>query len=138
MTQPINAERIILVTGATGNQGGAVAHHLLERGKFQVRAMVRDQNKPAAQALQKAGAELVQADFNDRVSLDRAVQGVYGVFSMQDFREGAAVEIRHGRALADAADVASVEHFVYSSVGSAERNTGIPHFESKFQVEEYI
>ncbi|MBN3906185.1 MAG: NmrA/HSCARG family protein [Nostoc sp. NMS1] len=138
MTQPINAERIILVTGATGNQGGTVARHLLQRGKFKVRAMVRDQNKPAAQALQQAGAELVQGDFSDRTSLDRAVQGVYGVFSMQDFREGAEVEIRYGRALADAANAAGIEHFVYSSVGSAERNTGIPHFDSKFQVEEYI
>lgn len=138
MTQPINAERIILVTGATGNQGGAVARQLLQRGKFKVRAMVRDQNKPAAQALQQAGAELVQADFNDRTSLDRALQGVYGVFSMQDFREGAEVEIRHGRAIADAAKAANIEHLVYSSVGSAERNTGIPHFDSKFQVEEHI
>jgi uncharacterized protein YbjT (DUF2867 family) len=138
MTQQTNAEQIILVTGATGNQGGAVARHLLQRGKFKVRAMVRDEHKPAAQALQQAGAELVQADFNDRASLDLAVKGVYGVFSMQDFREGAEVEIRHGRALADAANAAGIQHFVYSSVGSAERNTGIPHFDSKFQVEEYI
>jgi uncharacterized protein YbjT (DUF2867 family) len=138
MTQTTDTEQIILVTGATGNQGGAVARHLLQRGKFKVRAMVRDRNKPAAQALQQAGAELVQADFNDRASLDLAVQGVYGVFSMQDFREGAEVEIRHGRALADAANAAGIQHFVYSSVGSAERNTGIPHFDSKFRVEEYI
>jgi uncharacterized protein YbjT (DUF2867 family) len=138
MTQPINAEQIILVTGATGNQGGVVARHLLQRGKFKVRAMVRDRHKPAAQALQQAGAELVQADFNDCSSLDRALQGVYGVFSMQDFREGAQVEIRHGQALADAAKAMGIEHFVYSSVGSAERNTGIPHFDSKFQVEEHI
>ncbi len=138
MTQPINAEQIILVTGATGNQGGAVARHLLQRGKFKVRTMVRDRHKPAAQALQQAGAELVQADFNDRSSLDRALQGVYGVFSMQDFREGAEVEIRHGQALADAAKAMDIPHFVYSSVGSVERNTGIPHFDSKFQVEEHI
>ena len=138
MTQPINAERIILVTGATGNQGGAIARQLLQRGKFKVRAMVRDQNKPAAQVLQQAGTELVQGDFNDRTSLDRALQDVHGVFSIQDFREGAAVEIQHGKAIADAAKAAGIEHFVYSSVGSAERNTGIPHFDSKFQVEEHI
>ena len=133
-----NLKQTILVTGATGNQGGAIARHLLQRGKFKVRAMVRDRNKPTAQALQQAGAGLVRADFNDRTSLDRALEGVYGVFSMQDFREGAEVEIRHGQALADAASSAGIEHFVYSSVGSAERNTGIPHFDSKFQVEEYI
>jgi uncharacterized protein YbjT (DUF2867 family) len=133
-----NSNQIILVTGATGNQGGAIARHLLQRGKFKVRAMVRDQNKPAAQALQQAGAELVQADFNDRASLDRALQGIYGVFSIQDFRDGVETEIRQGSAIADAAKAVGIQHFVYSSVGSAERNTGIPHFESKFQVEEYI
>ncbi|MHC5822847.1 MAG: NmrA/HSCARG family protein [Nostoc sp.] len=138
MAQQTNPEQLILVTGATGNQGGAIARHLLQRGKFKVRAMVRDQNKPAAQALQQAGAELVQGDFNDRASLDRAVQGVHGIFSMQDFREGAEVEIRHGQALADVAKTAGIEHFVYSSVGSADRNTGIPHFNSKFQVEEHV
>jgi uncharacterized protein YbjT (DUF2867 family) len=138
MTQHTNAEQIILVTGATGNQGGVIARHLLQRGKFKVRAMVRDENKPAAQALKQLGAELVKADFNDRASLDRALQGVYGVFSIQDFRDGASVEIRQGKAFADAAKAANIKHFVYSSVGSAERNTGIPHFDSKFQVEEYI
>jgi uncharacterized protein YbjT (DUF2867 family) len=133
-----NSTQTLLVTGATGNQGGAIARHLLQRGKFKVRAMVRNQNKPAAQALQQAGAELVQADFNDRASLDRALQDIYGVFSIQDFRDGVETEIRQGSAIADAAKAVGIQHFVYSSVGSAERNTGIPHFESKFQVEEYI
>jgi uncharacterized protein YbjT (DUF2867 family) len=133
-----NSNQTLLVTGATGNQGGAIARHLLQRGKFKVRAMVRDQNKPAAQALQQAGAELASGDFNDRASLDRALQGIYGVFSIQDFRDGVETEIRQGSAIADAAKAAGIQHFVYSSVGSAERNTGIPHFESKFQVEEYI
>jgi uncharacterized protein YbjT (DUF2867 family) len=133
-----NSNQIILVTGATGNQGGAIARHLLQRGKFKVRAIVRDQNKPAAQALKQAGVELIQGDFNDRTSLDRALQGVYGVFSVQDFRDGVDTEIRQGSAITDAAKAANIEHFVYSSVGGAERNTGIPHFDSKFQVEEYV
>lgn len=138
MTQPINTEQIILVTGATGNQGGAVARHLLQRGRFKVRALVRDQNKPGAQALQQAGAELITADLNDRASLDRALQGVYGIFSVQVFSDGLDAEIRQGKLVADAAKTANIEHFVYSSVGSAERNTGVPHFDSKFQVEKYI
>ncbi|MBW4581718.1 MAG: NmrA/HSCARG family protein [Tildeniella nuda ZEHNDER 1965/U140] len=140
MTQPSNTEQIILVTGATGNQGGAVARHLLQRGRFKVRALVRDEHKPAAQALQQAGAELMKGDFNDRASLDRALQGAYGVFSLQTFLKegGLDAEIRDGKAVADAAKAAGIQHFVYSSVGSAERNTGIPHFNSKFQVEEYV
>lgn len=140
MTQQTDSKRTILVTGATGNQGGAVARQLLQRGNFAVRAFVRDSNKPAAQALQQAGAELVIGDFSDRASLDRALQGVYGVFSLQTFLKegGLEAEIRDGKTVADAAKAAGIQHFVYSSVGSAERNTGIPHFDSKFQVEEYI
>ncbi|MEH1835670.1 MAG: NmrA/HSCARG family protein [Nostoc sp.] len=139
MTQQINAERLILVTGATGNQGGAVARHLLQHGNFKVRAFVRDPNKPAAQALQQAGAELVVGEFSDRASLDRALQGAYGVFSIQTFLKGGLeAEIRDGKTVADVASSVGIQHFVYSSVGSAERNTGIPHFDSKFQVEEYI
>ncbi|MEG4409094.1 NmrA/HSCARG family protein [Microcoleus sp. MON2_D5] len=134
----INVERLILVTGATGNQGNAIAHHLLQRGNFKVRALVRDPNKPAALALKQAGAELVVGDLNDRASLDRALQGAYGVFSLQIFQDGLDTEIRQGKAVADAASSAGIQHFVYSSVGSAERNTGVPHFDSKFQVEEYI
>ena len=133
-----NAKRIILVTGATGHQGGTVARHLSQRGRFAVRALVRGQNDPAAHALKQAGAELAEGDFSDRASLDRALEGVSGVFSMQGFQDGAAVEIRQGKALADAARAANVEHFVYSSVGSAERKTGVPHFDSKFQIEEYV
>lgn len=134
-----NSNRIILVTGATGNQGGAVSRHLLQRGNFAVRALVRDRNKPAAQALKQAGAELVVGDFSDRGSLDHALQGVSGVFSLQTFlADGLEAQIRDGKALADAAKATGIEHFVYSSVGSAERKTGIPHFDSTFEVEEYI
>ncbi len=57
---------------------------------------------------------------------------------MQVFTDGLEAEIREGKDLADAAKTAGIQHFVYSSVGSAERKTGIPHFDSKFQVEEYI
>ncbi|MBD2115125.1 MULTISPECIES: NmrA/HSCARG family protein [Cyanophyceae] len=138
MTQSTHTERLILVTGATGNQGSAIARHLLQRGNFKVRALVRDPNKPAAQALQQAGAELAVGDLNDRASLDRALQGAYGVFSLQIFQDGLDTEIRQGKMVADAAKAAGIQHFVYSSVGSAERNTGVPHFDSKFQVEEYI
>ncbi|MFQ5795163.1 MAG: NmrA/HSCARG family protein [Candidatus Bipolaricaulia bacterium] len=133
-----NKERIILVTGATGKQGGAVAHHLLVNG-WKVRALTRDPSKLDAQALVEMGAEVVKGDLEDRASLDQALEGVYGVFSMQDFWEhGYDGEVRQGKTLADAAKVAGVEHLVYSSVGSAERNTGIPHFDSKWEVEQYI
>ncbi|KJH69940.1 NmrA/HSCARG family protein [Aliterella atlantica] len=132
-----SSNQTILVTGATGNQGGAIARHLLQHG-FTVRALVRDPNKPAAQALKQAGAELVEGDFKSRPSLDNALQGAWGVFSVQTFQDGLDAEIRDGKAIADAAKTAGIDHFVYSSVGSAERNTRVPHFDSKFQIEEYI
>jgi uncharacterized protein YbjT (DUF2867 family) len=134
------AEKVILVTGATGQQGGATARHLLANG-WHVRVLTRDPNKPAAQALAEAGAEIVRGDNEDRVSLDAAMRGVYGVFSVQNNwlpEVGLEGEVRQGKLIADAAKAARVRHFVYTSVGGAERGTGIPHFESKWQIEQYI
>jgi uncharacterized protein YbjT (DUF2867 family) len=128
----------VLVTGATGRQGGATARHLLERG-WPVRAFTRNPDKPAARALAKRGAEIVRGDYDDPSSVARAVEGVHGVFSIQDWWvAGLDGEIRQGRALAEAAKQAGVKHLVYSSVGGAERASGIPHFETKWALEQYI
>ncbi len=133
-----DVERLILVTGATGNQGGAVAWSLLNRG-FRVRTLTRDPHKPEAQALAERGAEVVQGDMEDRSAMDQALEGAYGVFSVQNFWEtGYDREVRQGRTVADAMKAAGVRHCVYSSVGSAHRQTGIPHFESKWEVEEHV
>ena len=131
-------ERSILVCGATGSQGGAVARSLLDRG-FHVRALTRDPHKPEARTLVEQGAEVVQGDMDDRSSVDRALEGAHGVFSVQNFWEaGYDREVRQGKTVADAAKGAGVEHFVYSSVGSAHRRTGIAHFDSKREVEEHL
>jgi uncharacterized protein YbjT (DUF2867 family) len=133
-----NTDKLIAVTGATGQQGGATARHLLAKG-FKVRALTRDPQKPAAKALVEAGAQVVQADNEDRASLEAAFKGAFGVFSVQSFWEiGTEGEIRQGKNIADAVKVAGVQHIVYSSVGGAERNTGVPHFESKWQIEQHI
>ncbi|MFF5719504.1 NmrA/HSCARG family protein [Streptomyces buecherae] len=130
----------VLVTGATGNQGGATARALLARGRT-VRALVRDPDKPAALALRKLGAELVRGDLNDAGSLRAAMDGVDGVFSVQPLAyepETLATEVRQGKAVADAARETGVAHLVYSSVGGAERRTGIGHFETKAEIERHI
>jgi uncharacterized protein YbjT (DUF2867 family) len=133
-----DSKRVILVSGATGQQGGTVARNLLERG-FAVRALTRDTEKAAARELADLGAEVVGGDLEDRASIERALEGVYGVFSVQQFWGiGAEGEIRQGVLLADAARAAGVEHLVYSSVGSAHRETGIAHFDSKWEVEEHV
>jgi uncharacterized protein YbjT (DUF2867 family) len=115
-----NVERLILVCGATGSQGGAVARSLLDRG-FRVRALTREPQKPEAQALAEQGAEVVQGDMEDRSAMDQVlVEGIYGVFSVQNFWEaGYDREVEQGKTVADVAKAAGVEHFVYSSVGSA-------------------
>ncbi len=132
--------KIIAVTGATGQQGGAVARKLLADG-WQIRALTRDINKPAAQELKSLGAELVTGDMDDGAELDAAFQGVYGVFSIQNFwlpNVGFEGEIRQGKLVADVAKAAGVQHLVYSSVGSAHRGMGQKHFESKWIIEQYI
>lgn len=131
-------DKTILVIGSTGQQGGAVARHLLKDG-WKVRAFVRDEKKESAAELKKLGAELFKGDMTDRDSLDKAMEGVYGVFSIQNFWEhGYDGELNQGKAVADAAKKANVSHFLQSSVGGAERNTKIPHFDVKYEIEKYL
>lgn len=129
--------KTILVTGATGKQGGAVMRRLQEKN-FTVRAMTRDPNKREARALVGHGAEVVRGDFNDPDSLTRAMDGVDGVYSVQNWTDGPEVEVRQGIALADAAKRSRISHFVYSSVYAADKSTGIPHFESKGRIEAHV
>ncbi len=132
-----NENRLILVTGATGHQGGAAIRHLQQR-KFPVRAATRDPNQPKARSLVGHGTEVVRADLENLESLTGPLDGVYGVYSVQSRGKGVESEIRQGINLADAAKRSRISHFVYSSVGSADKNTGIPHFDSKFRIEEHI
>ena len=130
-------DRIILVTGGTGHQGGAAARNLLADG-WHVRALVRDAEKPAARALADAGAELVLGDLNDRASLDAALAGAYGAYSVQTGRGGLAEETAQARNLADAAVAAGVQHFVYSSVRGADRDSVLPWIVGKVEHERYL
>ncbi|WP_199741905.1 NmrA/HSCARG family protein [Corallococcus sp. CA047B] len=128
-----------LVTGATGQQGGAVARQLLSRG-HKVVALVRDPNKPEARALQTLGARLVRGDFDDVDALEQATRGVDAVYAMATpFGNGGPdTETHHGMNLADAAKRSGVRHYVYSSVAGADQLTGVPHFDSKHRVELYL
>ena len=131
-------KHLILVTGATGKQGGAVAHELLAKG-HKVRAMTRHPEADAAKALGKLGAEVVAGDLDDVESLRKAVTGTWGIFAVQNTWEaGVEHEEEQGKRLATVAREKGVVHFVYTSVASAHRGTGIPHFENKWHVEEKI
>jgi uncharacterized protein YbjT (DUF2867 family) len=137
-------QKTILVCGATGRQGGAVARALLNgdacsSGDWKVRALTRDPGSAAAQALAVRGAELVEGDMDDRAALDRALASAWGVFSVQNFWTSSYdEEIQQGKNVGDAAQAAGVGHVVYSSVGGADRQSGLAHFESKWIVEEYL
>jgi len=130
-------ELTVVVTGSTGKQGGAVARGLLARG-HKVRAVTRDPSSGQAKSLAKAGATLVAASLEDRAALTRALDGATSLFAMTTpFGGGTESETRQGVAAADAAKAAGV-HLVFTSVGSANRQTGIPHFDSKYEVEKHI
>jgi len=132
--------KIIAVTGATGQQGGAVARKLLADG-WKVRALTRDASKPAAQELAALGAQILPGDMEDPAELAAAFRDVYGVFSVQNYwlpTVGFDGEIHQGKNVAEAAKVAGVKLLVFSSVGAAQRGMGQKHFESKWIIEQYI
>jgi len=139
------SENVILVFGATGQQGGAVASALLADG-WSVRALVRDLKAPKARDTASLNIEVVQGDFNDEASIRSAMTGVYGVFSVQPSSgQGAAYgvsdqdEIRYGTMIADIAAQVGVSHLVYTSVNAAgPEKTGMGHFDSKSQIEAHI
>ncbi len=128
-------DKLVLITGITGNQGGAVAKHLIGKG-FKLRGLTRNPEGDKARALAAKGVEIVKGDLNDPTSMQAALKGVWGVFAVQNTWEaGVEGEEKQGHEFAKLAKAAGVKHFVYTSVGSAERKTGIPHFENKYRVE---
>jgi uncharacterized protein YbjT (DUF2867 family) len=131
-------QRNILVTGATGQQGGSLARLLLQK-KHKVYALTRNTHSSAAQELRNRGAVIVKGDLDDSDSLKRAVKDVQSVFLMgTPFEDGTEGETRRGKLMAEIAKENSIEHLVYSSVANADKNTGIPHFESKYKIEQHI
>ncbi|MSR35607.1 MAG: NmrA/HSCARG family protein [Gemmatimonadetes bacterium] len=133
-------QRRILVTGATGRQGGSVARHLLAAG-FPVRALARNPSKPAAVALEQQGAQVVQGDMENPSSLDAAMVGMHGVYSVQNYWEkgvGYDGEIRQGRNLANAAKKAGVAHYVQASVAAAATAPDVEHFACKAEIDAYL
>ncbi|RJP74566.1 MAG: NmrA/HSCARG family protein [Candidatus Zixiibacteriota bacterium] len=126
----------VLVTGATGMQGGAVARRLLDRGHT-VHAQTRHPGSSAARELERLGANIVEANFEDYDSMVHAMRPVDAVYLITTPYEpgGAEAEIRQGLTSVQAARDVNVKHLLYSSVGNADQNTGIPHFDSKFKIE---
>ena len=134
----MSAKRSILVSGCTGQQGGAVARALLSSG-HRVKALTRKPDSDAAQRLASAGAEVVTGDLGDAASVLKAASSVDAMFLMgNSYESGTEQETRQGIVAAEAAKAAGVGHLIYSSVADANKKTGIPHFESKHLVEKHL
>jgi uncharacterized protein YbjT (DUF2867 family) len=128
----------VLVTGATGLQGGAVARLLLDRG-HRVRALTRRPASQAAATLHVLGADVYEGDFDDATSVRSAARGTDALFLMSTpFEEGVEAEVRQARCAARAAAAAGVERIVYSSIAGADRTAGVAYLESKREIEETI
>lgn len=130
--------KTILVTGATGNQGHAVCRALLEDG-HRVRGMTRDPGKVTAVELEQVGVEMVEGDFREPDTLRRAASDVDAVFLMcTPYEDGPEAEVRMATGAIDALAAAGVPFVVYSSVASADRQTGVPSFDSKALIERHL
>jgi uncharacterized protein YbjT (DUF2867 family) len=128
----------VLVIGATGQQGGAVARHLRANG-LPVRVLVRSPGQPQAiSALSALGCEIVRGDLNDPDSVITAMEGCATVFAATTpYADGVETEIRHGKLIVDAAAVAGA-HLVYSGAATAGVATGVPELDSKLQIEDHL
>src|SRR5260370_1405382 len=134
----MTSDRTILITGVTGHQGGAVARALQGSG-FHLRGLTRRPDSERAATLAEDGIELVKGDLDDEATLRHALAGAWGVFGVQNAAEaGPDREESQGKRLATLAREAGVEHYVYTSVGSAHKRTGIPHFDNKWRIEETV
>ena len=130
--------KTILIIGATGAQGGSVTHALLEKG-YKLIAYTRNVKSANAQALAQQGVSLIEGDLSNIKTLTAAMQKADTVFAVTTpFESGTDSEIQQGYNIADAAKAAKVEHLVFSSVSDANNSTGVPHFDSKYKVEQRI
>src|SRR6202163_2557334 len=131
-------DRTILITGVTGQQGGAVAQ-ALQRSGLHLRGLTRKPDSERAAALARDGVEIVKGDLDDETTVRRALAGAWGAFGVQNPLDGGVErEEAQGKRLAMLAREAGVEHYVYTSVGSAHKRTGVPHFDSKWRIEETV
>ena len=124
----------VLVFGATGTQGGAVARELLAR-EIPVRALVRQPDSDRARALAQLGADLVTGDLDDEPSLARALATVPVAYAVTTpFAAGADAEVRQGDAIVRAATQVALPWLILASVAAADR-ADVPHFASKARIE---
>ncbi|KAJ8651941.1 hypothetical protein O0I10_012488 [Lichtheimia ornata] len=143
----MTSEPIIVITGATGVQGGSVIRALQATGKFKLRAVSRNPESDASKALIEKGVEVVQGNANDGESMKKAFTGAWGAFLVTNFWDPAAkgandTDLVQGKLLVDAAKEAGIQYIVWSSLediqGKSNGKLLVPHFSYKNKVEQYI
>eukprot|EP01108_Squamamoeba_japonica_P004947 TRINITY_DN386_c0_g1_i4.p1 TRINITY_DN386_c0_g1~~TRINITY_DN386_c0_g1_i4.p1 ORF type:complete len:278 (-),score=134.81 TRINITY_DN386_c0_g1_i4:275-1036(-) len=140
-------KKIIVVFGATGQQGGSVVDFLLEDGTFAVRGVTRSVDSDKAKALTARGVQMVAANVADAASFAKG-KGVfddaYGAFIITNFWDPSSMgkELEQGVALVDAAEACGVKALQYGSLVDVEKISGgkldVPHFTHKAKVEQYV
>jgi len=126
----------IFVTGITGNQGSAVTRHLLDND-HEVIGLTRDANSEKAQQLKSQGVNIVEGNLNDSSPFQSEMKKSDAIFFVQSL-QGKNNEIQQGKQFIDAITSIGINHLVYASVLGADLNTGIPHFDSKYEIEKHI
>lgn len=129
--------KTVFVTGATGNQGGAAIRYLLKSG-FSVKALVRDPSLEKARSITRENVEIIKGNLNQPESYKQHLKNCDAVFCNLHFTEGVVKEVQQGINLMTAAKDAGIKFIVYSSVIGCDINTGIPHWESKWEIEKFI
>ena len=133
----------ILVAGAIRQQGGDAVSHLLAQG-HRVRVLEHDPGKakvmqgPDIHGIRDPDLQVIQGNIRKQEDLEKALDGVGGVFLMSHSGEGPEEEVSHGKAVIDACAEKEIGHVVYSSVCCANKKTGVPQFDSKYAIEEYL
>lgn len=138
--------KVLAVFGATGKQGGSVVSYALKNlgSVYKIRAITRNPNSLQAQNLKKQGAELAEADFNVKSTVEKALEGVHSVFSVSIFgAPGGLSEFEQGKLVAELAVKQGVKHFIWSTLPNVQKLThgkfiNVKHFDQKAEVEEYI
>ena len=125
--------KTIFVTGASGNQGGSVTRNLLSNG-FHVKALVRD----PAKLNTHENLQIIKGDLNDPDTYKDHLKDSDGVFCNLHYNNGVEKEVRQGIDLINSARASDIKYFIYSSVIGCDLNTGIPHWESKFKIENHL
>ena len=134
-------KKIILVTGATGAQGGSVAKVLLAQNKFTVRILTRNAQSENAIILAKLGAEVITGNMDDIESLKLAMKDCYGVFGVTNFWEHFEKEYQQGKNLIDAVKASNVSHFVFHTLPDYNKLSNgkypVPHCDIKAALQNY-